>query len=145
MNAQILHIHERKQASILVSSPEDFTVIEGESISPQIVLDNPDVSLYCLDDANQRALFCELPPGIDLSQPPFYYQEQFEQAQRLIAVPCPLLADLPGTLCRVLPCRYSLYLLTLQRSEIQTEGNSDRALESLRPSGGPGAKCTRGL
>jgi hypothetical protein len=87
MDAQILHIQERSKVSGTISIPQDFTVTEGEPISPRIVLDNPDVSLYCLDDANQRALFCELPSGTDLSLPPFYYQEQFERARRLIAVP----------------------------------------------------------
>lgn len=98
MNAQILHIQDRNKVSGVLSFPEDFTVAEGEPISTQILLKSPDVSLYCLDDANQRALFCELPPGIDLSQPPFYYQEQFERAQRLIAVPYQELHALAQTL-----------------------------------------------
>lgn len=98
MDAHILQIQDRSKASGFFSSPKDFDVTEGESVSPQIVLTNPDVSLYCLDDANQRALFCELPSGVDLSQPPFYYREQFERAQRLIAVPYEELHILARTL-----------------------------------------------
>lgn len=100
MNAQILHIQDRNKVSIYVSGPEDFSLIEGESISAQIVIENPDISLYCLDDANQRALFAELPPGVDLTQATFYYLDQFEHAQRLIAVPYPELHALARGLAK---------------------------------------------
>lgn len=107
MSAQILHIRDRNKTSLYVSGPEDFSLSEGEPISPQIVLESPDISLYCLDDANQRALFAELPPGVDLTQAPFYYQAQFERAQQLIAVPYPEL----HALARVLPRPKSLILI----------------------------------
>ncbi len=57
------------------------------------------MSLYCLDDAQRRAIFVELPDGIDLTTAPFVYVTQYEQAQRLIAVPydrfCELAHQLP--------------------------------------------------
>jgi len=67
--------------------PQNFVLSTGESVSPQIVLDDPDVSLYCLDDENRQALFVQTPPGIDLLRPPFYYLAQYQHAQRVIAVP----------------------------------------------------------
>ena len=45
------------------------------------------MSLYCLNHASRQAIFAELPPGIDLASAPFYYQAQFDHAQRLVAVP----------------------------------------------------------
>jgi hypothetical protein len=64
------------------------------------VVEHPQISLYCLDEKNRQAIFAELSPGVDLVQAPFYYQAQFDHAQRLIAVPyeqLPYLADLlPG-------------------------------------------------
>jgi hypothetical protein len=51
-----------------------------------MVISNPLISLYCLDHANQRVLFVENRPGVDLSQAPFLYQAQYENAVRLIAV-----------------------------------------------------------
>ena len=52
-----------------------------------IVVNNPNISLYCLDLQNQRAIFVETPSDIDLSQAPFFYQIQYNYAQKLIAVP----------------------------------------------------------
>ena len=50
-------------------------------------MEQPTVSLYCLDHANQRALFVDTPPEVDLLQAPFYFIAQYQAAQRLIAVP----------------------------------------------------------
>jgi hypothetical protein len=65
----------------------DFTVSEGEAADSGIVLANPNLSLYCFDDEAKRAIFVELPGGVNLASVPFVYQTQYEQAQRLLAVP----------------------------------------------------------
>ncbi|WP_445240822.1 sulfotransferase family protein [Microcoleus vaginatus] len=71
---------------------QNFDYIEGENINPQIIIESPNISLYCLDPQNQQAIFVETPLDIQLSNAPFFYQAQYEYAQRLIAVP---LEDLP--------------------------------------------------
>jgi hypothetical protein len=76
---------ERRGAGFLASL-EDFTVTESDTINPDIVRTNPNISLYCLDDTTKRAIFVELPPDCDLANAPFVYQTQYEQAQRLIAL-----------------------------------------------------------
>ncbi len=87
MTATSLTIVERAAPfDLFPSVPQNFVLREGESLPPEIVIDNPNISLYCLDDEHQRALFAELPPGIDLSQVPFFYEIQYLRAQRLIAV-----------------------------------------------------------
>ena len=68
-------------------SAGDFQVQPGLAIDPRVVLEQPTVSLYCLDHAKQRALFVETPPEVQLLQAPFYFIAQYEAAQRLIAVP----------------------------------------------------------
>jgi len=68
-------------------SANDFQVQTGRAIDPQVVLEQPNLSLYCLDHANQRALFVDTPPAINLLQAPFYFVAQYETAQRLIAIP----------------------------------------------------------
>lgn len=68
-------------------SAEHFTTQTGQPVDPQTILDQPNLSLYCLDHANRRALFVETPTGIDLFQSPFYFIAQYEAATRLIAVP----------------------------------------------------------
>jgi hypothetical protein len=88
MGVRYLNIERKhRQFTPFVASMADFSCTSGEVINPEIVLANPDVSLYCLDDAAKHAIFVELPPGIDLARAPFVYQTQHDHAQRLIAVP----------------------------------------------------------
>ncbi len=93
MSTKVLHIQSKKRSVPLsVVQLQDFDYIEGETIDPKTIIENPNISLYCLDPQNQRAIFVETPLEIELSQAPFFYQAQYEHAQRLIAVP---LEDLP--------------------------------------------------
>lgn len=88
MSARVLHIVDKvSPMEFFPAVPQNFVLREGESISADVVLDNPDVSLYCLDDDNQQALFVQTPPGVDLLQSPFYYLAQYQHAERVIAVP----------------------------------------------------------
>ncbi len=88
MQAIRLKIDDRKRTNIgQISTLSNFTTTPDETIDTERILDDPNVSLYCLDHATRQAIFAELPPGIDLAQAPFYYQAQFDHAQRLIAVP----------------------------------------------------------
>jgi sulfotransferase family protein len=70
-----------------IVSADDFHIQTGRSIDPRIVLEQPTVSLYCLDHANQQALFVDTAPEVNLLQAPFYFIAQYEAAQRLIAIP----------------------------------------------------------
>jgi hypothetical protein len=88
MTVQYLNIDEKHRQGLgNVASILDFSVSEGEAVDAGIVLSSPNLSLYCMDDANRRAIFVELPDGIDLTTAPFVYVTQYEQAQRLLAVP----------------------------------------------------------
>jgi hypothetical protein len=88
MQAHVLQITARKrQDPIAFAEPADFEFSQGAAIDPQIIITNPLISLYCLDHANRRALFVETSPGVDLTQAPFYYQAQYENAIRLIGIP----------------------------------------------------------
>jgi hypothetical protein len=80
-----------------IVSAADFQVQPGRALDPQVVFDQPNLSLYCLDHANQRALFVDTPPEVDLVQAPFYFIAQYETAQRLIAVPYATLHALAHT------------------------------------------------
>ncbi|MBN1873827.1 MAG: sulfotransferase [Anaerolineae bacterium] len=88
MGSKILNILNKadEMASPIVTL-DSFTYTEGAAVEPQIIMNNPSISLYCLDDKNRRAIFVETPSDVDLSQFPFYYYAQLEYAQRLIAVP----------------------------------------------------------
>ena len=68
-------------------APGDFVVKPGRAIDPQVVLDQPNLSLYCLDHANQSAWFVQTPPEVDLFAAPFFFIAQYAAAERLVAVP----------------------------------------------------------
>ena len=87
MSARVFTIEDKlRQNPIAIVSLDDFQYREGDPIEPHVVLEQPTISLYCLDHANHRAIFVETPPDVDLSTAPFYYQTQYQAARRLIAV-----------------------------------------------------------
>jgi hypothetical protein len=93
MIAKVLYIQSKQRPDPLsMVKLQDFDYIEGENINPKIIIESPNISLYCLDPQNQQAIFVETPLEIELSNAPFFFQAQYEYAQRLIAVP---LEDLP--------------------------------------------------
>ncbi|MBI1259262.1 MAG: hypothetical protein GC204_17485 [Chloroflexi bacterium] len=101
-DARYLNIEARQRPLLpSLASLYDFTVSEGESVNADIVLRSPAISLYCLDDATQRAIFVELPPEADLTTAPFVYQMQYDQALRLIALPYDTFRQLAQTLSQV--------------------------------------------
>lgn len=88
MNTQILHIQSKNRTpASLIANLQDFNYELGEVIDPKTILENPHISLYCLELENQQAIFVETPSDIDIYEAPFLYAAQYEYAQRLIAVP----------------------------------------------------------
>ena len=87
MLAQILNIEAKAEAHVSAVRPSDFTVSQGETCDPSILLQNPSLSLYCLDFETHQALFVETPTDCDLTRAPFLYMAQREHAQRLIGIP----------------------------------------------------------
>jgi hypothetical protein len=73
--------------AIVPLSLEDFQLTTSDSVEPTVVLEDPNVSLYCLDLQRGTAVFVETAPGTDLFSAPFIYQTQYEQAQRVITMP----------------------------------------------------------
>ncbi|MCA9931697.1 MAG: hypothetical protein KC419_24610, partial [Anaerolineales bacterium] len=87
MSATILNIESKYRTNPAAwVSVNDFTTTVGTAVNASVVM-QPNVSLYCLDHPNRRFIFVETPEDVDLSQHPFFFQAQFEHAQRLIAVP----------------------------------------------------------
>ncbi len=87
MEARTLIIEDRVKVDIGAVKPSDFKYLDAGVIDPQIVLHDPNLSLYCLDFEKRTALFVETPPECDLSRVPFYYQTQYEAALRIIEIP----------------------------------------------------------
>src|SRR5919202_164242 len=87
MTGQYLTIDAKhRQMPAMHASLADFSVTSGEAVSADIVISNPNISLYCLDDAARQAIFVELPPDVDLAKEVFVYQTQYDEAQRLVVM-----------------------------------------------------------
>ncbi len=71
----------------LISAPTFADIRSSTTLAAEEFLDNPHFTLYCFDEKAQRAIFVELPPGLDLTRVPFVHQAQYEQALRVVAVP----------------------------------------------------------
>ena len=83
-----LRIHSRHREHMgIITSLDDFEWSAADTIDAASLLDDPNITLYCLDQTNKRAIFTALPADIDLSRAPFMYQEQFDRAQFLVALP----------------------------------------------------------
>lgn len=101
MSAKVLHIQRKNRTpNITVVGLQDFDYREGETIDLTVV-EKPNITLYCLDPIERRAIFVETPINIDLSQPPFYYLAQYEHAEKLIAVPLEELSKLVARIDRI--------------------------------------------
>jgi hypothetical protein len=88
MQAQYLNIGARhRQITALHASLADFSVTPSEPVGADITYADPALSLYCLDQSTQQAIFVELPPDVDLARAPLFYLTQYISARRLLAVP----------------------------------------------------------
>ena len=85
---EILEIQQKcKPDHVSIVHPDDFAVLPGGHAEPEYLVRNPHVSPYCLDDTGQRVIFVETPADVDIASYPFFYDAQYQHAQRLFAVP----------------------------------------------------------
>lgn len=91
MSTKTLHILKKYQTQIgdhiSLKDLQDFDYVEGKIIEPQIIFENPNISLYCLDPQNEQAIFVETPEDINIVNAPFFFKAQYKYAKQLIAVP----------------------------------------------------------
>lgn len=71
----------------VLTSRADFELAPGGSIAVESLVEDPRLSLYCLDHDNQHAIFTALPREVDPLAAPFLYQAQFDHAEYLVALP----------------------------------------------------------
>ena len=95
MTAYLHEITARsKDSGPEISRLADFTLGPSQVVSSDIILASPDWSLYCLDFAQGKALFLEMPAGTNLAERAFVYGAQFDLAKRAITVPLNSLENL---------------------------------------------------
>ncbi|MDE2856957.1 MAG: hypothetical protein OXN94_03815 [Chloroflexota bacterium] len=99
MTAIKLRIHSRHREHMgIITSLGDFEWSAGDTIDAASLLDDPKITLYCLDQARERAIFTALPADMDLSGAPFMYQAQFDMAEFLVALPYADFLELAGAI-----------------------------------------------
>ncbi len=77
----------RRPDPMSISSPGDFAYRRGEAVAADVVIDDPQTTLYCIDRRRGEAIFVETPSNVDIAAAPFYYQAQFAHARRAIVMP----------------------------------------------------------
>jgi len=87
MKAQVFDVLSRnKLLPFETPDVEDFELSEKGFVDAQSILDNPNISLYCLEPQNQRAVFVETPNVDKISAAPFYYISQYEHATQVLKI-----------------------------------------------------------
>jgi hypothetical protein len=88
MSANIYEINKKqRQSQIGLANIGDFELGNSNYENIQVILENPNISLYSLDFNQNMAVFVETPPDVNLSQSPFFYITQFEKALRVLTLP----------------------------------------------------------
>jgi hypothetical protein len=64
----------------------NFRLGETGQLPAREILENPHITLYGLDFENSQAVFVQTPADVDLSQAPFYFTTQFEEARRVLTI-----------------------------------------------------------
>lgn len=92
--------------------PAHFTLGEGISADPERLVREAGWLPYCLDDANRRVWFVDMPPELDLSKEAFVYSAQFRLARHVLAVPYDVL---PRVSEQVNPPENMVFILSIGR------------------------------
>jgi hypothetical protein len=77
---------------------DNFVLSPGPVIDAREILERAEITLYCLEDGRREAVFIEAPPGLDLSQFPFYNLAQYKHAIRVLTVPYDTLHQLAASM-----------------------------------------------
>lgn len=87
MPVQILEIVAKRKANPMAwVRLTDFETKPAGTTTTAWLMQQPNVSIYCLDHASRQAIFVETAVSADLTAHPFFFQAQYEHAQRLLAV-----------------------------------------------------------
>ena len=111
----------------------DFDTREAGATETTQLLNDPTVTLYCLDDETGQAIFVQTPNEVDIYSHPFLYQAQYEHAQTLFALPYETLHQLARTLAE--PKLVFLYSLGRSGSTLLSNafGELDTVLSLSEP------------
>jgi hypothetical protein len=90
-------IGRKRNNPVAAADIKDFELQPRGTINAEEVLVNPCITLYSLDFDQGQAVFVETPPDVNLSQVPFFYQAQYENALRVLTLPFETMIALAGS------------------------------------------------
>jgi len=95
MTARRLVIEDKvRPYPLALVAPDHFRARDAGPVDPSVIVEAPNVSLYCLDPVRREAVFVETDPEVDLAAAPFFFEAQYEAARALITVGFSELHDL---------------------------------------------------
>lgn len=80
-------VSKRRSNPVGMVDIQDFELRESGQTDAREILTNERISFYAFDFENNRAVFVETDSPEELSQAPFYYQAQYENAIRVVTIP----------------------------------------------------------
>lgn len=92
---RIWEIEERrKQFWANTADRSNFALRPGGEVDASVLVDDPNVTLYCVDPVERSALFVRTPEGVSLADEPFFYAAQYDHALQVLSVPYDVFHDL---------------------------------------------------
>src|SRR5689334_7022719 len=79
-------IAKRRPDPLGLVDSKDFELRENGQMNAADILANQHITLYALDFEHRQAVFVETSPQADLSQAPFYYVAQYENALSVVTL-----------------------------------------------------------
>ena len=80
-------VERRRERPFQLTDINNFRLRKMGHLPTGEILKNPHNTLYSLDFENSRAVFVETPADANLSQAPFYFVAQYENATRVLTIP----------------------------------------------------------
>lgn len=77
----------QKASEFRPTAPDDFALGEQRPVDPDIILQDLSWSLYCVDPDAPRVLLVQTPKPLGSGESPFYYLDQYRQAQAVLSLP----------------------------------------------------------
>ncbi len=112
VNSFKIHGRLRAENSIVATDVNnDFILGDSVPVGPEILINDPTVTLWSLDIQNKKAVFVQTPTVLDLSNVAFSYLTQFLEAERILTCSFDTFNNL-SELCAKVPNNFSILYST---------------------------------
>jgi hypothetical protein len=120
-------IGKNRTASARPARLTDFTFQPVQQVVIDALMNNPNISLYCLEHDEQKAVFVETVETADIYSQPFLYAAQYEHANKLYTLDLKTFKQIAETLPESKP----ILLYSLGRSGSTLLGNAFNKLDTV--------------